>query len=70
VLESLYGAGPTGPEDFLEHLKASGVTAGNNYSIAIPDQPSMLRVKFDLANDCSNARRLAASEVGLPIHPI
>ncbi len=52
---------------FLEYLKASGITAGEHYPVAIPDQPAISAA--ELADDCSNARRLAASEVSLPIHP-
>jgi dTDP-4-amino-4,6-dideoxygalactose transaminase len=54
---------------FLHHLKASGVTAGEHYPVAIPDQPALARAPFELTDDCAHARRAAASEVSLPIHP-
>jgi len=52
---------------FLQYLNMSGVTGGEHYPAAIPDQPAMNQP--ELTDDCSNARRLAASEVSLPIHP-
>jgi dTDP-4-amino-4,6-dideoxygalactose transaminase len=53
---------------FLDHLRKSGVTAGEHYPIAIPDQPAMARA-HELTDECASARRVAASEVSLPIHP-
>ena len=60
-------AHPQRKSAFLEYLQRSGVTGGEHYPVAIPDQPAMNQP--ELADDCSNARRLAASEVSLPIHP-
>jgi dTDP-3-amino-3,4,6-trideoxy-alpha-D-glucose transaminase len=60
---------PGRKQAFLDHLKASGVMAGEHYPIAIPDQPAMARAAFERTDDCANARRVAASEVSLPIHP-
>ena len=54
---------------FLEHLKASGIGAGIHYPAAIPDQPAMRTVRYELADDCALAREICASEVSLPIHP-
>jgi dTDP-3-amino-3,4,6-trideoxy-alpha-D-glucose transaminase len=54
---------------FVEYLKASGVTPGEHYPAIIPDQPVMAHVAFEFADDCQTARRFAASEVSLPIHP-
>ncbi len=54
---------------FVEYLKASGVTPGEHYPMIIPDQPVMAHAGFELADDCQTARRFAASEVSLPIHP-
>jgi dTDP-3-amino-3,4,6-trideoxy-alpha-D-glucose transaminase len=53
----------------LEHLKASGVTAGVHYPIAIPDQAALKGATFEMADDCQVARRFCSSEVSLPIHP-
>ncbi len=60
---------PERRNDFLEHLKASGVEAGIHYPAAIPDQAALSTVPFELADDCAIARRLCRSEVSLPIHP-
>jgi dTDP-4-amino-4,6-dideoxygalactose transaminase len=54
---------------FLAHLKASGVQPAEHYPVIIPDQPVMAHAVFDFADDCATARRIAASEVSLPIHP-
>jgi len=53
----------------LEHLKASGISAGIHYPITIPDQPALADAAFELADDCQVARRFCASEISLPIHP-
>jgi dTDP-3-amino-3,4,6-trideoxy-alpha-D-glucose transaminase len=55
--------------ELIEHLKASGIAAGIHYPTAIPDQPAMTSVKFEMADPCSLARQICASEVSLPIHP-
>ncbi len=60
---------PSRKQAFLNHLNASGVAAGEHYPVAIPDQPAMAHTAFELTDDCGHARRLAASEVSLPIHP-
>lgn len=54
---------------FIEHLKKSGVAAGIHYPTTIPDQPAMLKVPHETADDGATARRICASEVSLPIHP-
>ena len=54
---------------FLERLKASGIAAGIHYPTAIPDQPAMKTVQFEIADDCTTARHLCATEVSLPMHP-
>jgi dTDP-3-amino-3,4,6-trideoxy-alpha-D-glucose transaminase len=54
---------------FMEHLRTSGVMPAEHYPVIIPDQPVMAHAVFDFADDCAAARRFAASEVSLPIHP-
>jgi len=54
---------------FIDHLKAHEIVAGEHYPSIIPDQPVMAHVAFEFADDCATARRVAASEVSLPIHP-
>ena len=60
---------PARRQNFLEHLKTAGIGSGIHYPTAIPDQPALARVPFELADDCTIARRLCSSEVSLPIHP-
>jgi len=52
-----------------EYLKGAGITAGVHYPTAIPDQPVMRRVPYELTDDCATARRLCAGDVSLPVHP-
>ena len=54
---------------FMEHLRAAGVQPAEHYPVIIPDQPVMAHTVFECADDCATARRIAASEVSLPIHP-
>lgn len=60
---------PARRAELMEHLKASGVGAGIHYPTAIPDQPAMASVTFEMADECALARQICASEVSLPIHP-
>ncbi len=60
---------PERRDRFLEYLKAAGVEAGLHYPTAIPDQPALGTVPFELADECAVARRLCRSEVSLPVHP-
>jgi dTDP-4-amino-4,6-dideoxygalactose transaminase len=53
-----------------ERLLGGGIASGVHYPRLIPDQPAMqLSVSYEVAIEPSNARRLAASEISLPIHP-
>jgi len=54
---------------FLAHLRAWGVGASEHYPLCIVDQEALQSAPFELATPCSNAARLARSEVSLPIHP-
>ena len=54
---------------FLEYLKANGVGAGEHYPVVIPDQRALDSVAHEIAAPLDNARRIASSEVSLPIHP-
>lgn len=58
-----------GKPEFLRHLAASGIAAGEHYPIVIPDQAAMRGVPHEIAGDCATARGIAHSEVSLPIHP-
>lgn len=55
---------------FLAFLKARGITAGEHYPIAIPDQRAVRTVKTEIAGaGIENARAFCHSEVSLPVHP-
>ena len=57
-------------DDIRERLLGCGVTTGVHYPRLIPEQPAMqLSVIYEVAAEPGNARRLAASELSLPIHP-
>ena len=60
---------PEHKQAFLSHLKSSGVGAGEHYPSIIPDQPALVHVATERTSDLATARRIAASEVSLPIHP-
>ncbi len=53
----------------MEHLKSRGIATGCHYPTAIPDQPAMSKVAFEMADPCALARQICASEISLPIHP-
>jgi dTDP-4-amino-4,6-dideoxygalactose transaminase len=54
---------------FLAWLKSCGIAAGEHYPILIPDQCAMRNTAHEVIGDCATARRIARSEVSLPIHP-
>jgi dTDP-4-amino-4,6-dideoxygalactose transaminase len=56
-------------EALAAHLRDRGVLSGEHYPVAIPDQPAMARAPHEIAGDLAKARRLAAHELSLPIHP-
>jgi dTDP-3-amino-3,4,6-trideoxy-alpha-D-glucose transaminase len=57
-------------ERFREFLRAADIQTGIHYPRVIPDQPAFQRnISAEIAVEPSNARRLANSEVSLPIHP-
>ncbi len=55
--------------DFLMWLKSAGVAAGEHYPMVMPDQSAMQSVRHEVIGDCARARKIARSEVSLPIHP-
>jgi dTDP-3-amino-3,4,6-trideoxy-alpha-D-glucose transaminase len=55
--------------DFQRHLARRGITAGRHYPIAIPDQPALRGLSLRSFGSLERARRFAAREVSLPIHP-
>ena len=50
-------------------LKSRDVAAGEHYPILIPDQAAMRSTAHEVIGDCSRARRVARSQVSLPVHP-
>jgi len=53
----------------IAHLRSNGIGTGEHYPAVIPDQPAMQGVNYVMHGDLPNARRVAAQEVSLPIHP-
>jgi dTDP-3-amino-3,4,6-trideoxy-alpha-D-glucose transaminase len=56
---------PTLRESFMTHLKVKKIGIGIHYPHTIPDQPALRGIE----HGCPTARRIADSEVSLPIHP-
>jgi dTDP-3-amino-3,4,6-trideoxy-alpha-D-glucose transaminase len=56
-------------DSLAQHLNACGVASGIHYPTAIPLQPAMSKVTFEMVNECALARQICASEISLPIHP-
>lgn len=56
-------------ESFMMHLKQQGIGVGIHYPSLIPDQPAMHGTEAESIGTLATARRLAAQEVSLPIHP-
>lgn len=56
--------------DVRERLLGRGIGSGVHYPRLITEQPAMqLSVSYEVASEPANARRLAGSEISLPIHP-
>jgi len=60
---------PARKRDFMAWLASQEIGCGEHYPIAIPDQPAMAGVKFEVVGDLATAQRICRSEVSLPIHP-
>ncbi len=61
---------PARRDAFLDHLKRNGIQGGLHYPVLIPEQKAMTgRGAPRIHGSLANARRLAKSEVSLPIHP-
>jgi len=56
-------------ESFQEHLRAQGIQSAIHYPMLIPDQSALRGQSFAVEGELTNARRFAAKEVSLPIHP-
>lgn len=61
---------PAERDNVRERLLGRGIASGVHYPRLISEQPAMqLSVSYEVAIEPTNARRLAASELSLPIHP-
>lgn len=58
-----------GRDSLRSHLAASGIQTGVHYPVCIPDQPAMTQKGDGASLDIENARRIARSELSIPIHP-
>ena len=56
-------------ENFIGHLREHQIVTGVHYPHLIPDQPAMQGQRFEIAGSLPVARRMASSEISLPIHP-
>ncbi len=57
-------------ECLIEALRRDGITTGEHYPKAIPDQRAMSTCRFEIAEGgIERARKFCRSEVSLPIHP-
>ena len=56
--------------DFIAHLQQQKIGAGVHYPTAIPDQPAMATVEYEISTSgIERARSFCRSEVSLPVHP-
>lgn len=57
-------------DNVRERLRGLGIASGVHYPRLIPEQPAVqLSRSYEVAIEPTNARRLADSEISLPIHP-
>jgi dTDP-4-amino-4,6-dideoxygalactose transaminase len=53
-----------------EHFRSAGIATGVHYPTLIPEQIALRKYgRFETNGDLANAKRFAAHEVSLPIHP-
>jgi dTDP-4-amino-4,6-dideoxygalactose transaminase len=60
---------PARKPDFMKWLQSHDIGCAEHYPIAIPDQPAMAGIEFQVVGNLDTARRICRSEVSLPIHP-
>lgn len=61
---------PNGRDSLREHLRSRGILSGVHYPRIIPDQTALEKYgRHEVLNEPVNARRLADTELSLPIHP-
>lgn len=66
----LYPVVVSDADHFTSYLASNSIQSGRHYPVLIPDQEALAGTAFTVAEGgLSGARRLAAGEVSLPIHP-
>jgi dTDP-3-amino-3,4,6-trideoxy-alpha-D-glucose transaminase len=56
--------------EFQAHLRSQGIATGVHYPRIIPDQTALANAgHVDNSTRLENARRIASTEVSLPVHP-
>jgi dTDP-3-amino-3,4,6-trideoxy-alpha-D-glucose transaminase len=60
---------PAERDSFQAHLRAAGIESAVHYPRLIPEQNALADVAFEVVGDLHRAKRFAAGEVSLPIHP-
>lgn len=61
---------PESRDGFMRHLKQAGIDSGIHYPVLMPEQRATAEYGEPLVSGpLANARRIANSEVSLPIHP-
>ena len=58
-----------GRDALRAYLSGLGIDAAIHYPVTIPDQPAMTQISNALSLKIGNARRIARSELSIPIHP-
>ena len=53
----------------MNQLESYGISSGEHYPRAIPDQAAMQSCAFEVVGNLEKARRFCSGEVSLPIHP-
>src|SRR4029450_5556020 len=57
-------------DNLREHLREMGIETAIHYPRIIPDQRALTKsIRFEVPFESTNARRFAAEELSLPIHP-
>jgi dTDP-3-amino-3,4,6-trideoxy-alpha-D-glucose transaminase len=60
---------PARKQCFRNHLTRHKISSGEHYPFLIPEQSAMAHTPHEVIGDCPIARRIAAGELTLPVHP-
>jgi dTDP-4-amino-4,6-dideoxygalactose transaminase len=58
-----------GKAQFLTYMRSKGIVCGEHYPVTTPDQRALGKGQWEAVTGLDQARRIAKSEVSLPIHP-